>query len=271
MDDFASLELSLVIPAKSVDGRFVQNIERAHEVLLGIFGDAAKYEIILVPNGVREGEPILGVAKELSERFPAVRSFIHEEPAGKGAALRTGFNKARGRKVFFTDADLPYDLKFFKDALQLLDNGVALVGGNRRFSGSRFDIPVELLNIAYSRHRLGLLFNQVVRMLFPIKTRDTQAGIKGMTREFVSLAMSKQQCPGFLFDIEYFLVAIENGFKTAEVPVTLYLNTEKSTVRLFRELVLSIYWLTTIWMKFKRGHYRLGVESVRPTLNPAGA
>jgi SAM-dependent methyltransferase len=174
---------------------------------------------------------------------------------GKGAALRTGFFASRGKIIAFTDADLPYDLGFLEDAFRRLDQGFDLVTANRRSPESRFDIPTALLPVAYSRHRLGLLFNRVVRFLLPLPTRDTQSGMKVMSRKLATLAFSRLRCPGFFFDLEIFLTARTHGLAHAEMPITLRLNTEKSTVRVLRESVLAAYWLFRVWTGFLTGYY----------------
>jgi len=108
-----------------------------------------------------------------------------------------------------------------------LNQGFDLVTANRRAPDSRFDIPTALLPLAYSRHRLGLLFNRFVRFFLPLHTTDTQAGIKAMSRRLAETAFTKQRCPGFFFDLELFLSARGQNWAHAEIPITLRLNTEK--------------------------------------------
>lgn len=144
----------------------------------------------------------------------------HNKP-GKGAALKTGFNASHGEWIYFTDADLPYNLDFFTQAALKLNSGIDFVTGNRRSPESYFNFPVSIMPFVYSRHMCGIYFNKVVRFLFGLKSRDTQAGIKAMTRDFARTSYALQACPGFLFDIEFFMVAQANGFKHTEIPVHL--------------------------------------------------
>jgi len=215
------------------------------------------HEIILVPN------PHPGDLQDTSEQIciqmsrliPEVRVCPHLSPPGKGAAVRTGFFASRGQWIFFTDSDLPYDLDFFDHAAQKLQLGFHLVTGNRRLPESHFEIPVELLRIAYGRHRLGLGFNRVVRTVFPIESTDTQAGIKALSRQLAGEAFRRQVCPGFLFDLELFLTARGLGYAHCDLPVTLYLNSEKSTVRILKECLLVANWLTRLKIRYQQGAY----------------
>lgn len=250
---------SLLIPARQAAHALEETVEKARAAMSQIYSDQPdSYEIILIPNPRpgdtedRSGE----IADRLAAQYPKqVHSIHHHFPQGKGAAIRTGFLHSKGNFIFFTDADLPYDLDFIRQAQIHLEEGCDLVTGNRRLDLSFFDLPLELLPLAYQRHRLGLLFNWVVRLLFPIQTTDTQAGIKGMTRRLALDAFSQQICPGFFFDLELFLTALNSSFKIKELPVTLFLNTEKSTVRLIRDAVLAIFWLLRLAIRNRMGAY----------------
>ena len=245
--------VSLLIPAKDS----AHALERTTLEAFAFLEREAKndFEIILIPT-LSSQDATVALSHSLARQFPAqIRVAPHHSPVGKGAALKTGFLASRGRNIFFTDADLPYDLDFFSRALRYLDSGYGFITGNRRLPTSQFDIPVDLLSIAYKRHRLGLLFNRFVRFLLPIQTTDTQAGIKAIKRELAESAFSKMVCPGFFFDLEFFLTARGQGAPSAELPVTLYLNSEKSTVKVLRESLLALYWLGAITVKNWRGDY----------------
>ena len=264
----ADLEFSLLIPARSSTHALEATVRQAHEYLESRFGPS--FEIVLIPNPAPgAADRSVEVAGSLARRFSNVNVVPHISPPetpGKGAALRTGFQHSRGKVIAFTDADLPYDLEFFDEALIRIRNGFDLVTGNRRLPFSHFHVPVDLLKLAYKRHRLGLWFNACVRRLLPIRTTDTQAGIKAMSRELASRVFAKQTCPGFFFDLEIFLTAIGDGFEFCELPVTLHLNSEKSTVRILRESILASVWLTKITVQYRRGYY----GEIKARLKPQG-
>ena len=248
-----NLQVSLIIPAKKSGHALERSVRQIHDFLHARYPDA--FEIILVPNpnpGDPE-DPSLEIATEMSRRYAAVRTVPHSEPKGKGAAVRTGVVHARGKWIFLTDADLPYDLDFFDRAAHQLQSGFDLVSGNRRLASSYFHVPVRLLPLAFGRHRLGLGFNFFVRTLLGIQTTDTQAGIKALSRRLAQASFFRQCCPGFLFDLEIFLTARGHRYSQIALPVVLHLNDEKSTVRILKESVLVAFWLNRIlWRKMQK-------------------
>ena len=251
----AEVDVSLIIPARNASQTLESTVTEAHQFLSHHFKNS--FEIILVPNpspGDRKDQSH-AVAVDLAKKLSNIKICFHEFPPGKGAAIRTGFQASQGRFIFFTDSDLPYDLEFFLQADQKLRAGYDLVTGNRRLQNSHFHIPVSLLPLAFGRHRLGLAFNRLVRLLLPIQTTDTQAGIKAFSRRLGIEAFSRLSCPGFLFDLEIFLTAAGMGYKQTDLPVTLHLNSEKSTVRILRECLLVGNWLSRIFWKNKKNHY----------------
>ncbi|RYZ84661.1 MAG: glycosyltransferase [Proteobacteria bacterium] len=217
------------------------------------------FELILVPN-LPALDPDIG--RSLLAEYPELQ--ITDLPAqiGKGSAVKHGVQSARGDFVLMLDCDVPFDLDFMKAAREKLESGADFVTGNRRLYESHFLIPAELMKIAYRRHRLGMLYNLLVRLTFGVKTLDTQAGIKAMTQKFAREAFSTMTCPGFHFDIELFLVQMRRGYRWAEIPVTLRLDREKSTVRVIREGFSFFYWYLKILFQDKQSFYSSRVTTV---------
>lgn len=254
-----ALDISFLVPAKNASAFLEKTLISIYNFLESNF--ASTYEIILILNGEDETELSLmnSIAQSFLKDCPHLK-ICSTNKSGKGAALRAGFQISTGKNIFFTDADLPYDLDFFIEANLLLKQGYHLISGNRRFADSRFTLPVSVLPIAYSRHRIGLLFNKVVRTLFKINSIDTQAGIKAFSRKLAERLYSLDTCPGFLFDVELFLIAKQNGFKRSELPVHLHLKTEKTTVRLIKESYHTLIWLSKFLYQNLKGYYHFESE-----------
>ena len=255
LDQSPEVKVSLIIPARNSDHSLSKTVIEAHAFLKQRYDQ--NFEIILVPNPAHNDthDRSIAIAEELTRHLKCVRSYTHRSPSGKGAAIRTGLQFCRGEWILFTDSDLPYDLDFFDTAVSSLEKGFDFITGNRRLPNSSFVIPVRLLPLAYGRHRLGMLFNRAVRLLLPIQSTDTQAGIKALSRRLAQKVFQKQACPGFLFDLEIFLITRGHGFHHTEFPVTLHLNSEKSTVRVLRECTQVVIWLTRItWRNFMNAY-----------------
>src|SRR5438874_286121 len=103
MDD--ACELSLILPAYNEEAGIAQAIVEADDALrrLGI-----SYEVIVVDDGSRD--PTAAIVEQALRDRPRVRLVRHNVNRGYGAALRTGFEAARGQRIAFTDADCQFDL-----------------------------------------------------------------------------------------------------------------------------------------------------------------
>src|SRR5437899_1056135 len=97
--------LSLVLPAYNEAEGIGPAITEADAALSQFAGD---YEILVVDDGSRD--TTAAVVTELARERSRVRLLRHGCNRGYGAALRTGFEAARGERVAFTDADGQFDL-----------------------------------------------------------------------------------------------------------------------------------------------------------------
>lgn len=90
-------------------------------------------ELIIVDDCSTDGTRELLMQKQFD---PKVKKVFHERNQGKGAALRTGFNRAEGSIVVPQDADLEYDPSELKDLVKPITEGMAdVVYGSRLWGG----------------------------------------------------------------------------------------------------------------------------------------
>ena len=118
-DDFL---LTVVMP--------VFNEERTLGAIVGaVLAEPTPKELVLVDDGSSDRSREL--LQELAKR-EGVRALLHERNRGKGAALRTGFEAARGDVVVVQDADLEYDPQDYRALLAPILSGDAdVVYGSR--------------------------------------------------------------------------------------------------------------------------------------------
>lgn len=120
--------LSVVIPVYNEKNTLRQLLERVRELDLN-------KEVVVVDDGSTDGTRDL--FPELEKLGLIDRLILHEQNAGKGAALKTGFGAARGEWVVVQDADLEYDPLEIPELLKpVLDGKADVVYGSRFMGGA---------------------------------------------------------------------------------------------------------------------------------------
>lgn len=121
------MKLSIIIPVFNEKKTIEEIIDRVQKVDVGL-----DKEIIIVDDGSEDGTR--EVLKNLD--LPNIEIHFHEVNQGKGAALQTGFAKAKGDIVLIQDADLEYDPREYPKLLEpILDGRADVVYGSRFLGG----------------------------------------------------------------------------------------------------------------------------------------
>lgn len=257
--------LTCIIPIALEPANFLRNLEKLVRKLIVLTENS--FEIIFIANSksAYDLKNLTQLNEKIQTHLPELieNKFYFETlpvgTTGKGRAIQKGVSISSGKYILFIDADLPYNLSFLEEALKIIQCSplIHLVAANRRLPGSRFNVPVPILKIAYNRHRLGWLFNRIIRTLLPIEILDTQAGMKLFSSFFAKQAFEKIVSPGFWFDIELFLSLREHGLEYRSNPVELKLNCEKSTIKIIRHGIDALIGLAKIiYLHHVRGFYR---------------
>jgi glycosyltransferase involved in cell wall biosynthesis len=90
-------------------------------------------EIVVVDDGSTDRSTL--IVEELARQNPEIVLLRHHVNRGKGAAIRTAINSARGEFAIIQDADLEYDPSEFENVLDPLLTGAADVVYGSRFQG----------------------------------------------------------------------------------------------------------------------------------------
>lgn len=126
--------LSVIVPAYNEENSITTILNKLSSVKL--INDIPM-ELVVV-NDCSKDATEAKVLQYIAEN-PAVRIqyFKHDINRGKGAAIRTGIQKASGEYVIIQDADLEYDPEEFNILLKPILNGFADVVYGSRFIGGR--------------------------------------------------------------------------------------------------------------------------------------
>lgn len=165
--------VTIVIPAYNEERGLSGIIERvlaARPALLQ--AGAAALELIVVDDGSQDR------TAEIAAGYPEVRLVRHPRNRGYGAALKTGFNAARGEYVGFLDADGTYPPEYFPTLFQALQQGADLVVGSRR-SGGETQMPAV--------RKLGnFLWSNLVSLLGGERVHDPASGMRLFKKEILA-------------------------------------------------------------------------------------
>jgi glycosyltransferase involved in cell wall biosynthesis len=203
--------LSVVLPAYNEVENIKIAVERALAVLPSLVAD---HEVVVVDDGSRDGtaEAVL----VLLEAHPGrVRLIRHTQNLGYGAAIRTGFQRARGDLVFYTDADNQFDIGELKWFLPLISEYDVVVG----FRVYRYD-PVL-------RSILSWVYNRLVNVLFRVRVRDVDCAFKLFRREVIEKV--RIDATDFFVDTELVARARRWNFRIVEKGVRHYPRTAGAT------------------------------------------
>src|SRR3984893_13087033 len=181
--------------------------ELAHvdELLQAIHASPVKKEIIIVDDGSTDGTREKLQAMPLANDVTVV---FHEKNCGKGAAIRTALQYARGEYVLVQDSDLEYDPQDYPALLRPLEQSMANV-----VYGVRPDRPERGL-----RFFLGAkLLTHLTNLLYGAGIHDEATCYKVFRRSLI--LQIDLQCQRFEFCPEVTAKLCRMGEKIAEVPI----------------------------------------------------
>jgi len=187
--------VSVVFPMYNEEAYVARAVSAAREVLEAHFPD---WEIVIVDDASTDGTAVL--ADSLAAADSRVRVIHNPVNRKLGGALRAGYDAARKDLVFYTDADLPIDLRELPRAARLLEYQQADV-----VAAYRFDRTSEgLLRALYT-----FCYNHLVRTLFGLRVRDVNFAFKLFRRSILQKFTLVSE--GSFIDAEFLLRARKAG------------------------------------------------------------
>jgi glycosyltransferase involved in cell wall biosynthesis len=193
--------LSVVMPCYNERSTIEEIIRRVLAVPLRI-------ELIVVDDGSKDG------TRDILNRLAVELKFkliLQTQNAGKGAALRRGFQEASGDLVVIQDADLEYSPEEFPQLIELICEGRADVVYGSRFLGRHR----VFLFTHYAGNRFLTL---VTNVLYNTMLSDMETCYKVMRAEV--LRSMTLEANGFGIEPELTAKIFKRHYRVYEVPIT---------------------------------------------------
>jgi glycosyltransferase involved in cell wall biosynthesis len=196
------MKLTVIIPVYN-EKKTVQ------EILRRVAATGLADEILVVDDGSTDGSR--DILTELDGRL-GCRVIYHTKNKGKGAAVRTGIENAKGDVLLIQDADLEYNPRDYPALLQPLEEDIAdVVYGSRFLGGARR--PILYWNMVANK-----ILTFVTNILYNNILTDMETGYKVFRREVV--ADMKLHARGFEFEPEFTAKVLKRHARIFEVPIT---------------------------------------------------
>ena len=198
------MKLSVIIPIYNEVESICEIVKRVQQTKLA-------WEIVLVDDGSIDGTRDL--LKEMDGK-DIVRVILHEKNQGKGAAVRTGFDAAKGDVLLIQDADLEYDPRDYPTLVKPLEEGIAdVVYGSRFLGGPR---RVVMFWHMIANYMLTFMTN----ILYNTILSDMETGYKVFRKEVITGMPLRAK--RFDFEPEFTAKMLKRKVRIFEVPITFY-------------------------------------------------
>ncbi len=191
-------------------------------------------EVIFVDDGSQDGT--LDQLKTYSTQFRFVKYLTHSEPSGKGAAIRTGFQKSLGEILILMDGDQQYTPRDIPRLLHPIVSGSADLSVGHGTNGHS-----SIFRQLFSKTYQGIF----VRM-FGLQVSCPNEGFKAIVKsKFDELEVTAN---GFEFDIDLLVKAKRRNHRIAEIAIErLPRSSGKSKVRIIPTAARFFARMAKLW------------------------
>lgn len=213
----SDIEVSVVMPCLNEADSVTACVEQA----LGAMKQAGlSGEVVVADNGSTDGSPALAEA--------AGARVVHVAARGYGAAYLGGMAAVRGRYIVMGDADGTYDFGLIPQFVERLKEGHDLVVGSR-FAGEILPGAMPWLH----RYVGNPVLTGILGLFFGQRVSDAHCGMRALTRD--ANGRMQLRTTGMEYASEMIAIAMRQGMRVSEIPITYHPREGESKLRSFRD------------------------------------
>jgi dolichol-phosphate mannosyltransferase len=230
MESFGNIaKLSVIVPCYNEE----MTLEKCIERIIEISDEKLQLEIIIVDDASKDTSVI--IAQKLMKKYPELSLIQQKINQGKGAALRTGFQKATGDFVAIQDADLeynPFELK--KLLVPLINNEADVVIGSRFLSAGAH-------RVLYFWHSIGnKLLTLISNMFTDLNLTDVESCYKVFRRGVIQDITIEEN--RFGFEPEIIAKVAQMRLRVFEMGISYYGRTYEEGKKIkFKDALRAMY------------------------------
>lgn len=233
--------LSIIIPLYNEENLVIEVIKLIEQTQLP--DCVSQYEIIVV-NDCSTDQSKERVEAYIQDK-PHMRMLSHEVNMGKGAAVRTGVQDAKGDIYLIQDSDLelrPQDIPPMIECMKELQ--VEFINGSRYMEGVYRPLS------SYKRYLGNKLFTMLTALIINVKITDMACGYKLIHKNLYNRIKLREN--RFGFEAELIIKAIRmKKNNIAEVPVRYFPRNEGEGKKLRNSDAFKILWTITKFGLFR--------------------
>lgn len=228
--------VSIILPCYNEAGHLEKSIK-----ILGIETGNFNfdYEFIFVEDKSKDNTREL--LKKLEPNIKNAKFVYHETNKGRGAAVKSGFEVAKGNIIGFIDIDLEVSPRYIVQFVEALKTYDVAIGNRKYFSDSVFR--------ALLRDTVSNYYSALNRKILKHSYADTEAGYKFFRKEPLTEFFKSPSNDHWFWDTEFMMYCFSKNLKVAEIEVDFLRDqTKKSTVNVITD---SFYYLQEL-LKYRK-------------------
>jgi len=225
--------VSVVIPVYNEERALPDSIAKLRDFLSQNLKH--QWHIVIADNASKD--KTWEIAQSLAKQYPDVVP-IHIDQKGRGRALRKVWLENKADIVSYMDVDLSTELDAFPKLVQAIIDGSDIAIGSRLKRGAKTTRGPK-------REFTSRCYNLLIKIMFFTTLSDAQCGFKAVSRDCAQKILPLTRNNEWFFDTELLLLAMKNGYKIAEIPVT-WVDDPGTTVNIRRTVIEDLKGLARI-------------------------
>ncbi len=196
------INLSIFFPVYNEEKNIKETILNTVNLMISM-KEISNFEILIINDGSKDNTQ--KISDYLSSKNNKIKVINHSENKGYGAALKTGIKSCKYEYIFFSDADLQFDINDIKKMIKYINKYDVIIG----YRLNRKDNLFRKIN--------AMSWNILNRILFGLRVKDIDCAFKLFKKD--SLNEIKIYSNGAMINAEILIKLQRRGFNFKEIAV----------------------------------------------------